>query len=160
MDTVTRIQNYTYFTRLLIRSPLLRYTNSCTSGGSVVTGVLTTISATRIQNNTYFTRLLIQFMLLTVQTRWSRCWSYAVWLCSLYYGALHVLKSSRALCPRVSSFLLAWWSPRLGKRELVCVLLLHLFVRFVRVSFCYFSLPLGARGWLHFVIVALPEPFY
>ena len=33
-------------------------------------------------------------------------------------------------------------SPRFGKRELVCVLLVHLFVCFVRVSFCHFSLPL------------------
>ena len=52
-------------------------------------------------------------------------------------------RSSRALCPRVSSFLLALWSPRLGKRELVCVLIVHLFVCFVHVSFCHFSLPLG-----------------
>ena len=40
--------------------------------------------------------------------------------------------SSRALCPRVSSFLLALWAPRWGKRELICVLLVHLFVCFVR----------------------------
>ena len=59
--------------------------------------------------------------------------------------ALHVLKSSRALCPRVSSFL-ALLSPRLGKRELVCVLLLHLCVCFVRVSFCPFCLPHGVGG--------------
>ena len=26
-----------------------------------------------------------------------RCCSYSVWLCGLYYGALHVLKSSSAL---------------------------------------------------------------
>ena len=47
------------------------------------------------------------FMLLAVLRWWSRCFSYFVWLCGLYYGALHVLKSSRALCPRVSSLLLA-----------------------------------------------------
>ena len=29
----------------------------------------------------------------------SRCFSYSVWLCGLYYSAFHVLKSSRALCP-------------------------------------------------------------
>ena len=74
--------------------------------------------------------------------------------------AVHVLKSSRALCPRVSSFFLALRSPRLRKRELVCVLLMHLFVYFVRVSFCHFSLPLGVGGWLRFVIVALPGLFY
>ena len=39
--------------------------------------------------------------------RWTRCCSYSVWLCGLYYRALHVLKFSCALCPRVSSFLLA-----------------------------------------------------
>ena len=75
---------------------------------------------------------------LTVLRRWSRCCFYSVWFCGLYYGALHVLKSSRALCPRVSSFLLALWSPCLGKRELVYVLLVHLFVCFVRVCFCLF----------------------
>ena len=31
---------------------------------------------------------------------------------------------------------------------------------FVHVSFCHFSLPLGAGGWLRFVIVALPGLFY
>ena len=92
--------------------------------------------------------------------RWPRCFSYSVWLCGLYYGTLHVLKSSRALCPRVSSFLLALWLPRLGKKELVCALLVHLFVCFVRVSFCHFSLFLGIGGWLRFVIVALPGLFY
>ena len=79
--------------------------------------------------------------------------SFSVWLYGLYYGAFHVLKSSRALCPRVSSFILALWSPRLGKRERVCVFLVHLFACFVHVSFCHFSLPLGVWGWLQFVIV-------
>ena len=36
----------------------------------------------------------------------------------------------------------------------------HLFVCFVRISFCQFSLPLGVGGWLRFVIVALPGLFY
>ena len=27
--------------------------------------------------------------------------SFSVWLCGLYYGALHDLKSPRGLCPRV-----------------------------------------------------------
>ena len=85
---------------------------------------------------------------------------FTVWLCCLYYGALHVSKSSRALCPRFSAFHLALYSPRLGKRELACVLLAHLFVCFVRVSFCHFSLPLGVGAWLRFVIVALPGVFY
>ena len=56
--------------------------------------------------------------------------------------------------PCSSSFFLVLL-PRLCKRELVCVLLLHLFVCFVRVSNCHFSLSLGVGGWLRFVIVAL-----
>ena len=52
---------------------------------------------------------------------------------------IHVLKSSRALCPRVSSSFLALWSPRSGKRDLVCVLLVHVFVCFVRVVLSFFS---------------------
>ena len=42
----------------------------------------------------------------------------------------------------------------------MCVLLVHLFVWFVRVSFYRFSLPLGVGGWLRFVIVAPPGLFY
>ena len=67
---------------------------------------------------------------------------------------------SRALCPRVSSFLLALCSPRLGKRDLVCMVLVHLFACFVRVSFCQFSLPVVVGDWLRFVIMALPGFFY
>ena len=37
------------------------------------------------------------FMLLTVLRRWSRCFSYSLWVCGLYYGVLHVLKSCLAL---------------------------------------------------------------
>ena len=49
---------------------------------------------------------------------------------------------------------------RLGTIELAYVLLVHLFVCFVRVSFCIFLLPLVVGGWLRFVIVAVPGPFY
>ena len=34
------------------------------------------------------------------------------------------------------------------------MLIVHLFVCFIRVSFSNFSLPLGVGGWLLFVIVA------
>ena len=45
--------------------------------------------------------------------------------------------------------------------QLVFVLLVHLFVCFAaRVCFCRFSLPLDVEGWLRFVIVAYPGPFY
>ena len=40
------------------------------------------------------------------------------------------------------------------------MLLVHLFVCFVRVSFCHFSFLLGVEGWLRFVIVALSGHFY
>ena len=49
---------------------------------------------------------------------------------------------------------LALWSPRLGKRELVFVFLVHLFVYVARVDTCPFSLPLGVRGWLRLVTPA------
>ena len=55
---------------------------------------------------------------------------------------------------------LALISSRFGKRELVFVLLVQLFVYFARVSFCHFSLPLGVRDWLPLVIVTLPGLFY
>ena len=42
-----------------------------------------------------------------------------------------------------------------ASRTFVC-----LFVCFARVCFCSFSLPLGVEGWLRFVIVAYPGPFY
>ena len=51
------------------------------------------------------------------------------------------------------SVLLALRLPRLGKKELILVL-----VRFVLVWFCRFSLPLGVWEGLRFVIVALPLP--
>ena len=58
------------------------------------------------------------------------------------------------------------WSPCLGKRGLVCVLLVHLFFCFVRCSFCHFSLPLGVGGWLRsldfsinfFILIAKVRP--
>ena len=45
-----------------------------------------------------------------------------------------------------------------GEWELVYVLLVHVFVCFVRVSFCH--LPLGVWGRLRFLSVALPGRFY
>ena len=51
-------------------------------------------------------------------------------------------------------------SPRLEKRKLDYVLLVHLFVYFAHVSCCHFSLPLGVRDWLRLMIAALPALFY
>ena len=47
-----------------------------------------------------------------------------------------------------------------GKRELVNVLLVYLFVYFACVNFSHFSLPLGVREWLRLVIVAFTGLFY
>ena len=83
-------------------------------------------------------------------------------LCSfvVYTTGRLMFKSLLVLFVLVSPFVLAFWSPRLGKKELVFVLLVHLFVCFARVCFCPFSLPLGVEVWLRFVIVAYPGPFY
>ena len=37
---------------------------------------------------------------------------------------------------------------------------MHLFVCYVRVSFCHFSYPIGVGGWLQFLTVVLPGLFY
>ena len=47
----------------------------------------------------------------------------------------------------------------LGKRELVYMLLVHMFVNFVCVTFCLFSLPFLCYCWLRIAIVALPGHF-
>ena len=40
------------------------------------------------------------------------------------------------------------------------MLIVHLLVCFIRVSFCHFSLPLGVGSWRRIVTVALPGLFY
>ena len=61
----------------------------------------------------------------------------------------HFVLSCLALCFCVFfQSCLALWSPRLGKRKLVYVLLVDLFVYFAHINFCPFSLPLGVRDWL------------
>ena len=57
------------------------------------------------------------------------------------------------------SVLLALRLPRLGKRELILVLFVRTFVRFVLVWICRFPLPLGVWEGLRIVIVALPGLF-
>ena len=59
----------------------------------------------------------------------------------------------------VSLMLLSILIISLGKRECIYVLFVHLFVYSARANFCSFSLPLGVRDWLRFVIVALPALF-
>ena len=72
--------------------------------------------------------------------------------------ALNVLKSSCALCPRFS-FCFSILSTSLGE-EGAGLCTSRTFICFARVCFCPFSLPLGVEGWLRFVIVAYPGPFY
>ena len=55
------------------------------------------------------------------------------------------------------SVLLALRLPRLGKRELILVLIVHLFDALV--WFCLFSLPLGVWEGLRFVVMVLPGLF-
>ena len=48
--------------------------------------------------------------------------------------------------------------PRLGKRELICLLSFTCTRNYVVFVFERFPLPLGAWGGLPYFIVALPEP--
>ena len=66
--------------------------------------------------------------------------------------------SSYSCCCFYSPFSIVITS--LGKRELVYVLLVQLFVYTAFVSCCPFSLPLRVRDCLRLVIVALPGLFY
>ena len=83
-----------------------------------------------------------------------------LWLCGLYYGALNVLKSSHVCILVFRSYLwhcdhLAW-----GRGRWSICFFMHLFVCVARVRLCPLSLPLAVGGWLRFVIVAGPGPFY
>ena len=82
-------------------------------------------------------------------------------ICCVALWPFHV-ESCLALCSHVIVIqsCLALWSPPLGKRELVYMLLVLLFVYFAYVILCPFSLALDARGWLRLVLVALPGLFY
>ena len=73
-------------------------------------------------------------------------YSYSVWLCGLFYGALHVLKVFP--CSLSSCFVITFSIviTSLGEEGAGWVLLVHVFVCFVRISFCHFSLPLGVGG--------------
>ena len=66
------------------------------------------------------------FILLTVLRRWSRCWSYSLLLCSLFYERF-------VWCLTLCYFVLVFFSPfsiaitSLGKIELILVLFVRLF---------------------------------
>ena len=85
---------------------------------------------------------IVNICQLTVLRRWSRCCSYSVKCCSLHYEALHVW-SCPALCLCVSFSIL---SPCLGKRELVFVLIVHLFVSLAHVNLCHYFSSSWCRG--------------
>ena len=55
----------------------------------------------------------------------------------------------------------AWWSPCSGRKELVCLLLVHLFVYFVWVTFCLLSRPsLGVVGCGIWVWLSIEFSFF
>ena len=65
--------------------------------------------------------------LLTVLRRWSRCWSYPLLLCCLFYEAICFMSFLVLFCSCVFLVLWALRLPRLGKRELILVLFVRLF---------------------------------
>ena len=98
------------------------------------------------------------FTLLTVLRRWSRCWSYSLLLCGLFYEAIFCMSYHVSFCSCVffSPFSIAITS--LGE-ERANLSAFRAFVRFVLVWICRFPLPLGVWEGLRFVIVALPGLF-
>ena len=74
---------------------------------------------------------------------------------ALWFILYSVLPCLLSFC--ISVFL-ALRSPRLGKRELVYVFFVHLFILHLMVC-VLFSLPFGVRNWLRLVTVALPGLF-
>ena len=87
----------------------------------------------------------------------SRCWSYSLLLCGLFYEAICCMSFRVSFCSCVfSPFSIAITS--LGEeRANLCAF--RTFVRFVLVWICRFTLPLGVLEELRFVIVALPGLF-
>ena len=99
------------------------------------------------------------FILLTVLRRWSRCWSYTLLLCGLFYEAIYLKSCLVLFCSCVfffSPFSIAIIS--LGE-ERANLSAFRTFVRFALVCFCLFPLPLGVWGGLWLMIVALPGLF-
>ena len=91
------------------------------------------------------------FILLTALRRWSRCGSYSLLLCGLFYEAIPFL-------PYVILFLCSiaitsLWEERANLSSF------RTFVRFALDWFCLFSLPLGFWEGLRLVIVPLPGLF-
>ena len=90
-------------------------------------------------------------MLPTVLRRWSWCWVYFVWLCVFTMGRFLLSLALLFVLVVLHCDHLVWGR----ESELIYVLLMHLFVYFARVHVCLLPLPLGARGWLRPLILAL-----
>ena len=75
------------------------------------------------------------FTLLTVLKRWSRCYSYPLLLCDLYYGAIYF-----------TSYLVSLRLPRLGKRELILVFFVRLFDMCLFGFVCFLFLLESGKG--------------
>ena len=97
------------------------------------------------------------FTLLTVLRWWSRCWSYSLLLCGLFYEAICFLSYLVSFCSCVFSPLSI--AITLFGEERANLSAFRRFVRFVLVWICRFPLPLGVWEGLRFVIVALPGLF-
>ena len=98
------------------------------------------------------------FTLLTVLRRWSRCYSYSLLLCGLFYEAICCMSFRVSFCSCVfSPFSIAITS--LGE-ERANLSVFRTFVRFVLVWICRFPLPLGVWEGLRFVVVAPPGLFF
>ena len=93
---------------------------------------------------------------LDVLRRWSRCLSYSLLLCSLFYETICFVLPCVILF-LCFSVLLGLRLSRIGKRELILVLFVR--IRFALVLFSLFPLPLGVLEGIRFVIVALPGLF-
>ena len=98
------------------------------------------------------------FVLLTVLRRWSRCWSYSLLLCYLFYEAICFKSCLVLFCSCVfQSFNIAITSLVEKKANISAFCT---FVRFALVWFCLFSLTFGVWEGLWLLIVSLPGLFF
>ena len=76
---------------------------------------------------------------------WSRCWSYSLFLCGLFYERF-VLVLPYAILSLCFSVLLALWLPRLGKNQLILVLFVRLFDLRLFGFVCFLFLLVFGKG--------------
>ena len=95
--------------------------------------------------------VMLRQMLYHVAVRWSRCLSYSLLLCGLFYEAICFMSYLVLFWFCVFSVLLALRLPHLGKRELVLVLFVRLFGLRLFGFVCFLFLFVSGRGcdlWL------------